>query len=106
MTAQTKIDIKANTRDLVGVAAVWQSWKILDVLFKNLWRTVFFVAALLVGINVFSAWSEWQKKDAEEWKQFDAVYDYCVKSQMKQYGDYNRTSCLKYANAHVRKYAM
>jgi hypothetical protein len=106
MTTQTKIDIKANTRDFIGVAAAWQSWKILDVIFKNIWRTVFFIAALLVGINIFSACSERQKKDAEEWKQFYAVYNYCVKSQMKQYGDYNRISCLKYANAHVRKYDM
>lgn len=106
MTNHTKIDIKANTRDLIGFAAVWQSWKILDVVFKNIWKTIFLIILLVTGVKVLSFVAEAYEKDAKEWEEFNRVYDYCVQSQMASHGNYDRQSCLKYANAYQRKYAM
>jgi hypothetical protein len=106
MTTQTKIDIKANTRDFIGVAAAWQSWKILDVIFKNIWKAVLIVLLLMAGSKLVTVVSEMQAKDAREWEKFDQLYDYCTRTQMVQYGRYNRDKCLRYANGFVRKYAM
>jgi len=58
------IDLKGNTKDLTSFAFAWQLWKILNVVFSNIWKVVLVVILLSVASKTASFVYSNSRRDA------------------------------------------